>query len=168
MIRIKPLERRMVPQFVLVHLSCFKETYWGIYSEEVFEVREQKKTERMEHIMKRIEVPSNYFYYALYDDFTIIGILIFSIIKGVGVLDAIYLKKNYQRRGYGTSMIREMEKVFQSHGVWEYSVFVSSLISANDFFVKKHGVFRVEDEISIHGKDYMEKEYVVKVGDNLE
>lgn len=167
MIRIKPLEKRMVPQFVLVHLSCWKETYRGIYPEEVFEVREQKKTERMEHIVQRISSPSNYFYYALYDDFTIIGILIFSIIKGVGVLDAIYLKKNYQRRGYGTQLIKIMENVFQKHEVWEYSVYVSNFLPSNDFFVKKHGTFCGEDEISIHGKDYIEKEYVVKVGDNL-
>lgn len=167
MIQIKPLEKRMVPQFVLVHLACWRETYYEIYSEEVFEVRNQKKSERIQHIMDRISQNSNYFYYALYDDFTIIGIMIFSIIGGKGILDALYLKKNFQRRGYGTNMIRFMEQVLKERGILEYSVFVSNLISANDFFLKKHGVFVQEDSISIHGKDYMECEYVVQVGVNL-
>ena len=97
MIQIKPLEINQVPAFVDTHLQIFRDTYEGIYGEEVFRVREAKRDARIEHITKRLKMKTNYFYCALWDDFQIVGILIFSILDGHGILDAIYIKRKYQQ-----------------------------------------------------------------------
>jgi len=167
MIQIKLIEARDVPSFVSVHLDCWKETYGAIFPSEVFEVRVQKREQRIQHITDRLQTDS-YFYFALYDDFHIVGILIFSILDGIGLLDALYLKKEYQGQGYGTSLLKVMEEVFLNHQISEYHVYVSPLLSANAFFEKRHAIRLGFDYVSIHGKDYIENEYVVKVGDNLE
>jgi ribosomal protein S18 acetylase RimI-like enzyme len=166
MIQIKPLVFKEIACFVDVHLACFKECYQGIYNAEVFFVREKKKNQRIEHIKKRL-TSKNYFYCALYDDQEIVGILIFSILDYRGLLDALYIKKDYQNLGYGTKLLQVMELQLQKLGISEYIVYVSNLIPSNRFFERRHAKKVSEEPISIHGKDYIENEYVVKVGDNI-
>lgn len=167
MIQIKPLEINQVPAFVDTHLQIFRDTYEGIYGEEVFRVREAKRDARIEHITKRLKMKTNYFYCALWDDFQIVGILIFSILDGHGILDAIYIKRKYQQKGYGTKFLQILEFTLQKFGVLDYTVYVSKLIQANQFFLKHHAKYVGDDPISIHGKDYLECEYVIQVGDNI-
>ena len=168
MIQIKMLTEDFVPQFVDVHFECFRDCYQGIFAQDVFDVREAKRMQRIEHILTRLKQGSHdYFYYALCDDFSVVGVLIFSIVNQQGLLDAIYLKKEYQRCGYGTKLLQAMELTFQQFGIQEYVVYVSKLISANEFFQKKKAVYVSDEPISIHGKDYLECEYIVKVGDNI-
>lgn len=167
MIQIKALTEELVPNFVDVHLACFRDCYQGIFAEEVFAVREEKKAQRIMHIKKRLKNSQEYFYYALCDDFSVVGVLIFSIVNHQGLLDAIYLKKEYQKCGYGTKLIQAMELTLQQLGITEYVIYVSKLISANEFFQKKKAVYIEDEPISIHGKDYLECEYFAKVGDNI-
>ena len=167
MIQIKSLSLSMVPAFVDTHLACFRDTYHGIYAEEVFQARENKRDLRISHIIDRLKQSKNHFYCALCDDFNVVGILIFSILDGHGLLDALYIKKEYQRQGYGTRMLQVLELTFQKLGVLDYTVYVSKLISANAFFLKCHATYLRDDPISIHGRDYKESEYVIKVGDNI-
>lgn len=166
MIQIKPLILSEVARFVDVHLSCFKECYHGIYASEVFDVRERKRLERIEHIKRRLKA-KDCFYCALYDDDNIVGILIFSILDYRGLLDALYIKKDYQNQGYGTKLLQVLELELQKLGISEYIVYVSNLILSNQFFLHRHARKVSEEPISIHGKDYIENEYVVKVGDNI-
>ncbi len=103
----------------------------------------------------------------MYDDEDIVGIMIFSILDYRGLLDALYLKKDYQNQGYGTKLLQVLELTLLSQGIQEYIVYVSQFISSNQFFLKRHAKKVSEEPISIHGKDYIENEYVVKVGDNI-
>ena len=167
MIQIKPLNISMVPAFVDTHLSCFHESYHNIYASEVFDVRKKTREQRISHIKARLQESKDHFYCALCDDFAIVGILIFSVLDGKGLLDALYLKKEYCNQGYGTKMLQVMELTFQKLGIEQYFVYVSSFISANTFFQKRHALYVRDEPISIHGKDYIEHEYVVKVGANI-
>ncbi len=164
MIAIRPLELANIQSFVDIHLKCFEETYYGIFPQEVIDVRWNKRNDRVLHVQKRMLEESNYFYYCLYDDFHIVGIMIFSILDGVGILDALYLMKDYQGYGYGTKMLQQMESVLEERGVLEYSIYVFPILKANNFFLKNGSLFVQEDMISIHGKDYKEIEYVKKIG----
>lgn len=166
MIQIKPLIASEVADFVKVHLACFQDCYHGIYSNEVFEVRRRKENQRIEHIKRRLKA-KDCFYCALYDDEDIVGIMIFSILDYRGLLDALYLKKDYQNQGYGTKLLQVLELTLLSQGIQEYIVYVSQFIPSNHFFLKRHAKKVSEEPISIHGKDYIENEYVVKVGDNI-
>lgn len=165
MIQIKPLEINQIKAFVEVHLKCWEETYMGIFPAEVIESRRQKQGEREQHILRRLQEDSNYFYYCLYDDFQIVGILIFSILDGVGVLDAIYIRKEYQRKGYGMSFIQIMESILKERNIEKYSVYVFQLLNSQAFFEHIGCVAGSLEYISIHGIDYMEREYVKKVGE---
>lgn len=164
MITIKPLEQNDISKFVSVHLDCWDETYFALFPSEVMESRRNKKSTFEEHILKRLKEDENYFYYCLYDDFQMVGILIFSILDETGILDALYLKKEYQRQGYGSNMIKLMEQILKDKKITEYSIYVFKLLPSNTFF-EKIGAFNIrEDLISIHGKDYQEFEYIKKVG----
>ena len=164
MITIRPLEISKVEQFVDVHLACWEETYYGIFPPEVIDIRKRKKMDRINHIKKRILENSNYFYYCLYDDFQIVGIMIFSIIDGVGVLDAIYLKKEYQRKKYGMKMIGVLERVLETRQISKYYIYVFKILPSKAFFETVGARFCQEDMISIHGRDYVEFEYMKEVG----
>lgn len=163
MITIKPLEVNQIPAFVDVHIACWEQTYYAIFPDEVMESRKQKRQDFIRHINKRIAEDKNYFYYCLCDDFHIVGILIFSIIDDVGVLDALYLMKDYQNLGYGKKMMQLMERVFHDQGIMEYSIYVFQILSSNLFFKKMGAISVREDLVSVHGKDYQEFEYIKKV-----
>lgn len=167
MIQIKSLSPSMVPAFVDTHFTCFRDTYQGIYAEEVFQVRENKRNARISHIIDRLKHSKDHFYCALCDDFNVVGILIFSILDGHGLLDALYIKKEYQHQGYGTRMLQVLELTLQKQGILDYTVYVSKLIASNAFFLKRHATYLRDEPISIHGRDYQECEYVIRVGDNI-
>lgn len=166
MITIRTLDVSQIEQFVDVHLRCWEETYLGIFPSDVVESRARKKMDRISHIEKRILEHSNYFYYCLYDELNIVGIMIFSIIDGVGVLDAIYLKREYQRKNYGKKMIGVLERVLETKHISKYYIYVFKNIPSHHFFQKIGAKYCQEDLISIHGRDYIEFEYVKEVGMN--
>jgi len=163
MITIKPLNAIDIPKFVEVHLKCWEETYYALFPAEVMDIRRSKKQNLEKHILKRLQEDHNYFYYCLYDDFHVVGIMIFSILEDHGILDALYIKKEYQHMGYGMNMIKIMESVLKENHVFEYSIYVFKLLSSNAFFQKSGAVCIREDLVSIHGKDYQEYEYIKKV-----
>lgn len=165
MIAIRPLDSSQIEQFVLIHLKCWEETYYGIFPPEVMKSRWNKKEERINHIQKRILQDSNYFYYCLYDDFNIVGILIFSILDEVGILDAIYIKKEYQKQGYGIKFLNILENILIHKGIKEYVVYVLKIIDSNSFFQRCGMHFLNEDYVTIHGQDYQEIEYGKKIGE---
>lgn len=164
MIEIKPLEKEKVDEFVTTHLTCWEETYTGIFPKNVMESRWKKKEDRMIHIKKNLDDKA-YFYYALMNDFSIIGILIFSTLDQIAVLDAIYIKKKYQHQKNGTKLIQWMEKILQEKKLNEYYIYVFKPLSSNAFFTKMNAQKVGEEPISIHGTDYTEIEYKKKIGD---
>lgn len=167
MMQIKPLPFSSVRDFVSVHLKCWEETYYGIFPTDVFVSRKKKLKDRVEHIKMKLQEPG-YHYYALYDDFQIVGILIFSTLDDIAVLDALYIRKAYQREGNGKKMLDFMEDFLKKEGFSSYSVYVLKMLPSNKFFVKHYAKFIKEDYISIHGKDYPELEYEVKLGETNE
>ena len=127
MIEIKPLLEEDVSKFVAAHHAFFRETYQGIYPKEVFEVREQNQTKRTKHILERLHHP-DYFYYALYDDWTIQGICIFSILDGVGILDALYLSSSYQKKGFGTKFKNCRRKLSKTRDSYLFGLCFKTII----------------------------------------
>ncbi|MCI8394669.1 MAG: GNAT family N-acetyltransferase [Bacilli bacterium] len=168
MISIRKIHDSEILAFAKVHLECWKETYSGIYDAEVFEVREQKQMVRVQHIKEQMMKIDSYFYYALFDDFSVVGILIFSILDGKGLIDAIYVKQNYQKKGYGKKMLHLVEQTFYSHDIQEYFVYVLKMLKANEFFIHCGGKYFKNEFVSVHGKDYIECVYQFKVGSNYE
>ncbi len=165
MITIKLLEEMNVKEFVTVHLKCWEETYFGIFNEEVFHKRFQKKEERIHHIKQRLLEKEKYQYYCLLDNTEIVGIMIFSILDQHALLDALYLKKEYQKKGYGSKMLSILEKILKQKQIKEYSIYVFKILPSNEFFIKKGAQKQTEDWITIHNKDYEENEYIKKIGE---
>lgn len=165
MITIKPLEEQNISKFVDTHINCWEETYYGLFEEEVIESRRAKKRARENHIKERLTKNKNYFYYCLMDDFEIVGVLIFSILDDKGLLDALYIKKEYQKKGYGHRMLFLVKTILKEKDIEEYYLYVFKANRAKLFFEKEGALFTKEEEISIHGKDYKELEYIMKVGD---
>lgn len=163
MISIKPLEENEISKFIEIHLKCWEETYFAIFPKEVIQGRWEKFDKRKEHIKKRLK-NDNYFYYCLKDDFNIVGILIFSIIDNTGILDAIYIKKEYQHLGYGKKLLNIAKKVLKERDIKECYLYLFKMLPNKDFFIKENAQFIKEEEISIHGKDYKELEYKMEVG----
>lgn len=164
MIEIKRLTENKVKEFVNIHLKCWEETYVGIFPHDVMESRWNKKEDREKYIKKQLQ-HKDYYYFSLTRNDEIIGILIFSIIDEVALLDAIYIKKKYQRKGYGKKLLELMEIVLKKQKMQQYSVYVFQSLQSNEFFLKKDAVLIEEDFITIHGRDYKENLYEIKVGE---
>ncbi len=165
MITIRKITDQEVEAFANLHLFCFEETYRAFYPKEVFEVRRQKIPDRILHIKEKMKQDSSYFYYGLFDDWSLVGICIFSIVDAVGVVDALYLLPAYQRKGYGTKLFCLIDQTFQEQGVVIFSSWVLEGLASTAFFEKLGGTYVTTEEISIHGKDYQEREYLWKVGE---
>ena len=164
MIEIKKLTKEKVAEFVTAHLKCWEETYVGIFPPDVMESRWKKKDDRVTHITNRL-YHSDYYYFSLTRNDEIIGLLIFSIIDEIALLDAIYIMKPYQKKGYGTKLLEFMERILKTQNITQYSVYVFKSLKSKDFFLKKRAIKIEEDYITIHGNDYKEIQYEIKVGE---
>lgn len=136
MISIKPLEEVFISQFVKVHIDCWKETYENIFPKKVIENRQRTAKKRESYIYDNLR-KQDHFYYCLYNDFEIIGILIFSIKEQIGLLDALYIKKEYQKKGYGTKLIKIAESIWLNHQIKNYEIYVFKFLESNTFFKNK-------------------------------
>ena len=162
MIQIRKLQEDEVTQFVQTHIECWEETYLSFFSKSVYESRRKNKEKRISHIKRRIDHP-DYHYYAVWDDFNIVGIMIFTTILKEAVLDAIYIKKNYQNKKVGVQLLQTLANDLKQQEISCYSVYVFEMNMANQFFLHLGAKKKGEDWISIHGKDYKEIEYEMAV-----
>lgn len=162
MIQIRDLEIDSVSQFVKLHLNLWQETYYSIFPESLYESRKKKESVRIEHIRRRIGHP-DYHYVEVYDDFQLVGIMIVTTSLKEGLIDAIYLKSDYQRKGIGRLLLQKAEEIFREKEIKEYSIFVLVGIPSHEAFLHLGGRKGSREPISIHGKDYEEIEYVFEV-----
>ena len=135
------------------YLQKQDQEFWRQLDKHLPETEFQKKVrDKQAYVFLKDDRPVGIFRYNLFWDNT-------------PFLNMIYVLETYQNQGYGTKLLQVLELTLLSQGIQEYIVYVSQFISSNQFFLKRHAKKVSEEPISIHGKDYIENEYVVKVGD---
>lgn len=142
------------------HIDCWRETYTEYFSESVFKKREEGKKERVEHIKNRIKKGNPY--YLLMDGINVVGLMILSVntTNKSGMIDAIYIKKAYQRNGYGKELMTMAIHYFDAINYKPVYVACLKGLDSNQFFEKMNGT-KIEDSlITISNQDFVEHNYV--------
>jgi len=157
---IRKAEISDAKNFFQTHLDCWKETYELFFQPEVFLKREVRANERINHIKTRIE--NNYPYFVLELNNKIEGIMILTVDprNNLGIIDSLYIRKKYQRQGYGTEFLNLALNYFKNLGYLNVTTFCIQGLPANQFFLQFTTKQLDDSLITISGRDFIEHNYL--------
>lgn len=149
-------------RIVEININEWKNTYNKIFPSEVFKKLDNKQEESVEKCIKKIEE-----YIVCEENNTIIGFLRYGPNKKqyneqYGEVYALYIDKNYQKKGYGEKMICYAFNIMKKK--YKY-VLISTLEnnSANEFYKKINGKFIGKSKFELYNNTYIENIYLYEL-----
>jgi len=151
-----------------VHAESYRSTYAGIFAQSVFDALSLQSRERL---WTRVltEQPPSLTLVACAEDGRIVG-FISAGRERTGHLNcdaevyAIYLSPSLQRRGLGTSLIREFARQLRDQGYRSMAVWVLKLNMSKAFYEALGGQVLAEQTIDRGGQSFVEAAYGWEAG----